>query len=882
MRRWPLIRPISAAAALSTILVAASSFAQDDGYGGRNGGTLTKPKDDGAPPAPPPNIVLPSIKKDEGAPYPEQALKDGVRDTVTVVLVLTLDAGGRVTDARIDAPVGHGFDEAAVEAARHLEFTPATRNGTPMAAKIKHKYTFTPPPGRILGRVSASVEGPLRGATVILRGALGGGDAERTATTDEKGAFRFDGVPFGAYHLVVSAEGFVAAEGDQDVAPGEEVSNVFRLARVAKALPPAGGNPRPPGDDDVEDVIVHGKRPSREVTKRTMEQRELLRSPGSNGDALRALQNLPGIARPPGLAGLLIVRGAAPQDTQIFVDGTNIPLVYHFGGLSSVVPTELLEKIDFYPGNFSAQYGRAMGGIVDVGMRDPKKDKLHGLAQVDLIDVRLLAEGPLPGGMSFAIAGRRSWIDAWLGPVLEATGASVTSAPVYYDWQAMLQKDFGKDSSLRLTYFGSDDRLSILLRDVNAQEPALTGSTGFHTSFWRVQMQFKSRLSKQTEVRLLGAVGQDSIDFSIGEIFFKLDSYPFSGRAELSQKIAPGITANFGFDMLWSPYNVDARLPPFPPPGQPPGGPGFSRPPLAVTQDGSIYRPAMYSELELVPWKGARIVPGVRLDYTKETRAWDVQPRFSARQDIGPSYPRTTVKGGVGIFNQAPSPQQSNSVFGQAGLSSNRAIHYGLGVEREFTKNIEVSVEGFYKQLDNLVVTQGGNSGDGQIYGLETLIRYKPDSRFFGWVAYTLSRSLRRDTPDQPIRNTQFDQTHILTLLGSYRLGGGWEVGARFRLVSGNMYTPRAYGFYDANSGTYLPLQDYPPFNSRLPLFHQLDIRIDKTWKFKTWQLGAYADVLNVYNSGNVEGVSYNFNSTKQTYITGLPILPSIGIRGEL
>ena len=154
--------------------------------------------------------------------------------------------------------------------------------------------------------------------------------------------------------------------------------------------------------------------------------------------------------------------------------------------------------------------------------------------------------------------------------------------------------------------------------------------------------------------------------------------------------------------------------------------------------------------------------------------------------------------------------------------------------------------------------------------------------RFFGWLAYTLSRSVRRDTPDQPERLAQFDQTHILTVIGSYNLGRGWEIGARFRLVSGNLYTPRAYGFYDENNAAYLSLNQYPPNGSRLPLFHQLDIRVDKSWTFTHWRMRAYLDVQNVYNHGNVEGTSSNYNDTQTTYATGLPILPSLGLRGEL
>jgi len=98
------------------------------------------------------------------------------------------------------------------------------------------------------------------------------------------------------------------------------------------------------------------------VTRRALEQREITRIAGTNGDALRSIENMPGVARPPFIAGGLIIRGSAPADTDIFVDGTAIPIAYHFGGLSSVIPSELLTRIDFYPGNFGPEYSRALGG----------------------------------------------------------------------------------------------------------------------------------------------------------------------------------------------------------------------------------------------------------------------------------------------------------------------------------------------------------------------------------------------------------------------------------------------------------------------------------------------------------------------------------------
>ncbi len=489
-----------------------------------------------------PVIVAPKLEKDSPAVYPKQALDDDVRETVTVTLVLTIDASGKVTNATSETPRGHGFDEAAASAASGLEFSPATKDGKPVAARVKYTYTFAPPAGRLVGRViSQRGDRAIAGASVTLREANG---TERSATTDDTGAYKFDDVPFGDYRVVAHAEGFVDQESPQSIAPGQEVTALVRLAPVpvAVVVPTVdAGAPKP--TEDVEDVVVRGEKPPREVTKRTMDQRELLRVPGSNGDALRALQNLPGIARPPGLAGLLIVRGSAPQDTQILVDGTNIPLVYHFGGLSSVIPTEMLSKIDFYPGNFSSQYGRALGGIIDVGIRDPSPPcedgkprrggvtdtapgatcGIHGLAQFDLIDFRALVEGPIAKGWSFAAAARRSWMDTWLGPVLTATGAGVTAAPVYYDWQALVQKDWNKNQQFRLLFLGSDDKVDILTKDTSASQPTLVGDVSFHTFFWRVQARYKQRFDKDTEMRIVAAFGEDKIEFYLGSIYFTLD-----------------------------------------------------------------------------------------------------------------------------------------------------------------------------------------------------------------------------------------------------------------------------------------------------------------------------------------------------------------------
>ena len=121
----------------------------------------------------------------------------------------------------------------------------------------------------------------------------------------------------------------------------------------------------------------------------------------------------------------------------------------------------------------------------------------------------------------------------------------------------------------------------------------------------------------------------------------------------------------------------------------------------------------------------------------------------------------------------------------------------------------------------------------------------------------------------------------MLTVLGSYRIGRGWELGMRYRLASGYMYTPNAYGFYDENVGTYLPLSSYPTYGSRLaalslarhPRRQDLDLSLGKDQRVPRR--------LNVYNQGNVDGITYDYNYTHMAYANDLPIIPNMGLRVE-
>lgn len=832
------------------------------------------------PPPPPADIVMPKLLTDSPARYPEQALTDMVTTKVTVELILELDVNGRVKNATVPVPQGHGFDEAAASAASGLVFSPATKNGTPVAAKIKYSYSFEPPAGRVTGKILRPPnDAPIEGAMVFVTDATG----TTGVTTGPDGSYKFEGVAPGKVHVHVEAKGRKGEDLDDEIGPGEVAEVVMRLEPIDEPPPPPA--PGQAAEEPIEEVRVKGEKPPREVTKRTISREEIAVIPGTNGDALRSLQNLPGVARPPPFGGQLVVRGSSPQDTNYFVDGTNIPLVYHFGGLSSVLPTEVLDKIDFYPGNYSTQYGRGMGGIVDVSVRSPRDDgKIHGMAQVDLIDARIVAERSLGKGWSFLVGGRRSYFDLWLGPILESS-AGVSTAPRYYDYQVMLNKKFGPDHELRFFFFGSDDRLEIFSSDLGG-DFVLGGGIRAVTSFFRVQARYVNKINDKTRISAVAAVGQDYLNFGFGSNYLDLKSTPISGRAEVSHRLARPVTMNLGIDLLHSPFDIAVRFPRPTRPGQP--DPGLNNPQVTQTAGGGVYTPAAYAEFELQPWTGGRVVPGLRVDYMKftedqtHTSGWDVSPRITARQDLTHTGPKTTVKGGVGLFYQPPQPQEMDYVFGRPNLKSNRSLHYTAGLEQQVGSHVQVSVEGFYKKLDRLVVQDLGNTGDGRVYGSEWLIRWQNDPKMFGWFAYTLMRSERRESEQEDLHLFEFDQTHILTAILSRDLGMGFRIGGRFRLVSGNLYTANHYGPVDLDRATYQPVAAFPQFGSRLGTFHQLDFRIDKSLDAKPLKLSIYLDIQNIYFHRSQEGVSYNFNYTQSSPVLGLPILPILGMRGDL
>ncbi len=811
----------------------------------------------------------------------------GAQGAARVLLEIDLDQAGAVAVARVISAPQSGFDESALAAARRLKFDPARLGGTPVAVRLQYAFNFAAPKKPLATELPVNFAGLVRerGTRRKLAGvevAIG----SLIATTDAQGRFAMRGAPEGPVAVSVSSPGHRAFTARERIGQGERLEVAYRIE-------PEYASPF--------EATVQGERERQEISKTTITAEEIAKIPGSQGDALKVIEDLPGVARTSPIGGgQLVIRGSKPGDSFVYLDGEPIPLLYHFGAISSTVNPDLLDAIEFIPGNFSAAYGDITGGLVEVKTRKLREEP-HGYANLNLLEASALVEGQVAPGLTLAVAGRRSYIDVILRAVAPSNADfGLTVAPRYYD--AQLRIDWRPPASphqfsfLALT---SDDALGLVLKRPTDQDPNLSGSIDAETGFQQLRARHIYRHGAFS-IETVAMFEKLLLQFVIGPSNFFLNGHNLFLRSTASAEVSDALAFSGGIDAANRRVAVGAtfrqsflfREGDFNSQGPRPDDATITVPPTFFNR----LSPGAWAEARIHLLPNLVITPGIRIDtYTygpkDRNTTLTVTPRASARWEVTPE---VAFKGGLGLYSEGARNGDAARPFGNPGVLPERAWQATLGTELRPLPGVLITAETFYKGLSDLIVRTDAtetidgqtlpvvldNAGNGRVFGVEVLIRKELTSRFFGWLAYTFSRSDRIDRPGQPRRLFDFDQTHNLTAIASYKLGGGWQLGARYRIITGNPDTPVIGSRYLATFDAYLPI--YGAANSmRLPTFHQLDVRLDKTWTFDSWLLDAYLDVLNAYNHRGVEGSVYSYDFTGHAYFRGLPIIPTLGLKGS-
>lgn len=887
MKRTPIALLLCAAVTGTAM----SAHAQDEAAGAQKMG-------DQVPSGAARKITPPKVVTFVEAPYPEEEKASGRE--ATVVLQLAITEKGTVAAVVVLESAGPAFDAAAVAAARQFVFEPAQADGKPIPVKINYRYAFVIKVEQVK-RTTADFTGvvrekgtkkPLAQITVAL-------ETGQSAVTDESGKFSIPEVAPGNHAVTLSGEKLTPV-GTQET---------FEASKALDATYDVELKSAAPSDDDTDfEVVVTAPKLGKQVVSTEITATQATKVPGTQGDVLKVVENLPGVARSAVGSGQIVVWGAAPEDTRVYVDGVRVPRLYHDGGYRSIVHSDMVRSVELVPGGYGATYGRGLGGLVTVQLRPMDDDKMHGSLGADIVDASGAISAPIADRWHFAAAVRKSYLDSTVKAFTSQDVGDIVPLPQYFDSQARLQYTIDKGTTLEAGGLVSSDSI---VRTVTDPDPSQVKRENKQLAFGRAWLRYEKKLANGEIITILPSWGRDSGKttdrFGATPAELRNDADVLGLRASWRGQPYPwlsvhtGVDADFSFNHLrrsgsitTPPREGDVRV--------------FGEPPADQvnvdewkTAIGSI---APFVETDITPF-GDRlhIVPGARIEpyltsvnrsipitgdkpavglFSQDTA---IEPRISARYQVIPSL---TVKAAFGQYHQSPQAEDLSAVFGNPRLGLSSATHALGGAAVKITPTLTAEATGFYSGSENLTSRSASptpqlanalvQEGIGRSYGGQLLVRQEQLGRFFGWVSYSLIKSERRDHPDSMWRPFDYDQTHVFTSVAAVDLGMGFEAGLRFRFATGFPRTPVIASYRDTRTGQWEPV--FGTQNSiRIPAFYSLDARVAKHFKLGKTDAEAYLDVQNVTNHANAEELFYNYDYTKRYTITGLPVLPVLGLK---
>lgn len=840
----------------------------------------------------------PQLRKFVQAAYPDSERQSGAKASVN--LAISIAADGKVVEVSVEGSAGAAFDEAAVTAAKQFEFDPAEIDGTPAPVRIQYRYDFELKAANAELPKTADFGGVVRDRKTKqpLAGVSVGLDASSTRT-DEQGRFRFAEVEPGLHSVTLSSREFTPVGTEEALVAGHKYDATYEVDLNSQEIAP---------DDRVDfEVVVVDTQLEKSVGSTSVTAEQGRQVAGTGGDVIKVVENLPGVARSTVGSGALVVWGAGAADTRVYVSDVHVPVLYHEGGFRSVVHSDLVQSVELEPGGYGAPHGRGLGGLVTVGLKPMAADGNHGSVAIDAIDAAASVRGAVGKQLRFDGAVRRSHLDWLLSQVTSRDVGAFVPIPKYWDGQARLSWVPREGESIEAGTLLSSDHIS---RSLPEADPANTKTESKAIGFERVYVRYQRRLDDGASVAVTPYFGFDHsrISSQFGAVPALLDTHStiYGCRATWSGQAADWLALTTGIDaeaahstlrrqgsVTEPPREGDIRV--F---GQVPsdqvntdswqtvnvGLAPFVQADIALANDrvhlipGARFEPSLLSASRSTPAQPD--IPPVGT--IREDAA--LEPRLAARWSITP---RLKVRAAFGIYHQQPLPEDLSAVFGNPSLGPSKAVHYLAGTAYQLSKPLSIELTSFYSQQSDLVTRSALptpaqaqaliRGGKGRAYGSQLLLRHDLTDRFFGWLSYSILRSERTDGGSTQYRPFDLDQTHVFTVLASYDLGLGFEVGARFRYSTGYPRTPVQRAVTDARTGFLEPI--FGAHNSiRIPDFYQLDARLAK--RFDTGggtNLELYLDVQNVTDHDNPEEIVYNYNYTRQSYITGLPVLPVFG-----
>ncbi len=611
-------------------------------------------------------------------------------------------------------------------------------------------------------------------------------------------------------------------------------------------------------------------------------------------DVLKALQLLPGVkGGNEGTSGIY-VRGGGPDQNLILLDGVPVYNANHLFGFFSVFNPDAIQNVKLITGGFPARYGGRLSSVLDIRMRDGNNKKFSAEGSVGIIASKLTIEGPLiKDRTSFIVSGRRTYIDVLSQPIIRAVasregGGNFNAGYYFYDLNAKVNHKFSDKSRLFLSaysgqdkaYLNSGDKGEVQGQSFETQSNAglgwgnltaairwnyvITPKLFANTTFTYSKYNFiTSMLDQQKNDNVLEHKYQFAYNSGIVDL---------AGKIDFEYLPDPNHTIRFGYNQIYHTFK-----------------PGVS---VLSLKENSIGIDTTFGNKNIYAHEGAifieddwnispRLKANIGLHFSgfkvSDSTYTSLQPRISARYLINE---KLSVKAAFTTMSQYIH-LLTNSTIGlptdlwlpaTEKIRPERATQYAFGLVYDPTEGIEISLEGYYKAMKNLIEYKEGASffsfendwqdkieiGEGRAYGFEILAR-KQMGKTSGWIGYTLSWSERK------FENISFgewfpyryDRRHDISIVLNHSITDDIDIGITWVYGTGNAVTLPLEKYASLSSFSY----DFQYFNGieafenrnsyRMPAYHRLDIGINfkklTKWGQRVWSFGAY----NLYNRKN-------------------------------
>ncbi len=708
----------------------------------------------------------------------------------------------------------------------------------------------------------------------------------RGARTNKFGFYSLPNIPDGSYFLIVRGIGYRLYGKRITVQGGGLRENIALEVQSSRS----------------EEVTVQAEREATSVrTISTVEVKsDMIRKLPTllgEADVFRVLQLMPGIKGGSELSSGLYVRGGSPDQNLTLLDGVIVYNPSHLLGFFSTFNNDALRDVRVMKGSFPAEYGGRLSSVIDLTMKEGTKEKLSGVANLGLIASRLTLEGPITENVTFMLSGRRTYLDLL---VSAATNGKPPATYNFYDLNAKVNVRLSDNDRIYASgYFGSDEGALFPQQNNNTDIGINWGnatanlrwahifSDDLFSNFSAIytDYRFGTRIYSATDRDTTGFLTQSQIrDFTL--------------RGDVQWHPAKGHTVKAGFDATFHQFKI------------------------ALESNNAQLR----QFLDFLNLKSNTIDALEAAAYVQDE--WEISPELTANIGFRASYfllgnrllpePRISfayapieelsIKGGVAVANQFLHLVINNGIAlptdswfpSTDKILPGNSVQYTLGVENSFLgKEYFVSVEGYYKSLRNLYefkddanftfLTPAENQltrGDGEAYGVEVFIN-KRLGALTGWIGYTLSWTRRTfaDLNDGRPFYPRYDRRHDLSVVATYRISEGWEVGAAwvyatgqaFTMPSGQFLFTGTPGLPSATSGGFGGgfTNRYSDFTERngstLPPTHRLDVNLKHHFSWFNLPFTFDISIYNVYSRWNPIARIVQYQNLRPNFGSGAP-----------